>query len=284
MAAGGPGSTRRKHSVKEPTVPRGSAESYERTMVPPLFAPAAERLLDVVRPKPGERVLDVGCGTGIVARHAAPRVGPIGTVTGLDLSPHMLAVAGAASERDGLAIEWYEGRAEALPFADRSFDLVLCQFALMYVADRPAALAEMRRVLAGSGRVGVSVFRCIACHPLYVALDEAIARRLGTSRVADTFALGDVDTLRALLMDAGCQEVDFAPISVTARFPDPEAFLAAEIAGYTAASPAFRRLDAAARQDLTTAIRADLDAPLREATLVACVVIPYHISIARAYR
>src|SRR5688572_23572657 len=119
------------------------AETYERFMVPPLFAPAAARLLDLARPRPGERVLDVGCGTGIVARRAAPVVGGNGTVVGVDFTPGMLDVARATAEREGLAIEWREGRAEALPFGDGGFDLVLCQFALMFFADRAAALTEM---------------------------------------------------------------------------------------------------------------------------------------------
>ena len=118
------------------------AETYERFMVPPLFAPAAERLLDIARPRPGERVLDVGCGTGIVARSVASRLGAAGTVIGLDLSPGMLEVARLMSEQEGLTIAWHEGRAEALPFPDGSFDLVLCQFALMFFADRRQALRE----------------------------------------------------------------------------------------------------------------------------------------------
>ncbi|MGH2557715.1 MAG: class I SAM-dependent methyltransferase [Thermomicrobiales bacterium] len=260
------------------------AETYERYMVPPLFAPATERLLDVARPKPGERVLDVGCGTGIVARHAASRVEPSGTVTGLDISPGMLDVARATSEREGLAIDWHEGRAEALPFADGAFDLALCQFALMFFTDRAAALAETRRVLTDGGRVGVSVFQPIACHPFYVALDASIERRLGTSGVAEIFALGEVDTLRALLADAGFREIDFAPVTVTARFPNPAAFLAGEIDVDTAAIPAMQHLDAAARQELAAAIRDDMAAPLREVTEGDHVVLPFHISIARAYR
>ncbi|MGH2531415.1 MAG: class I SAM-dependent methyltransferase [Thermomicrobiales bacterium] len=260
------------------------AETYERYMVPPLFAPAAERVLDIARPRAGERVLDVGCGTGVVARHTVSRVGASGAVTGLDLSPDMLAVARAASAQEGSVIDWREGRAEALPFADGAFDLALCQFALMFFADRRAALAEMHRVLTEGGRAGVSVFQPIACHPFYVALDASIERRLGMSGVADIFALGEADLLRALLVDAGFREIDFAPVSVTARFPNPDAFLAGEIDVDTAAIPAMQHLDAVARQELTAAIRDDMEAPLREVTEDDVVVLPFHLLIARAYR
>jgi SAM-dependent methyltransferase len=260
------------------------AETYERFMVPPLFAPAARRLLDLAKPRPGERVLDVGCGTGIVARQVAPHVGATGRVVGLDFAPPMLAVARTASQREGLAIEWREGRAEALPFADGGFDLVLCQFALMFFADRTTALTEMRRVLADGGRVALHVFQGIERHPFYQALDEAIERRLGASGVGHIFALGDGGDLCRQVASAGFRDVEIAPVSVTARFPDPELFLAGEIDVDTASIPAMQQLDAVARRDLTTAIRADMEGPLRDYTEGDHVVIPFHTYVARAYR
>src|SRR5262245_13390178 len=110
---------------------RNPAETYESYMVPTLFAPWASLLVQSANPQPGEHVLDVACGTGVVARHVAPRIGSGGKVSGLDLNPNMLTVARTAAEREGLAIEWHEGQAEKLAFPDGSFDLVLCQFALM---------------------------------------------------------------------------------------------------------------------------------------------------------
>src|SRR5262247_4520262 len=111
------------------------AEAYESYMVPVLFGPWASHLVDAVPPRKGERVLDLGCGTGVAAREAAGRLGTSGSVTGLDSSPNMLAVARSAAAREGRKIEWREGRAEELPFPDRSFDLALCQFALMFFSD-----------------------------------------------------------------------------------------------------------------------------------------------------
>src|SRR5688500_1733522 len=115
-------------------MPINPAETYERYMVPALFAPAAEHLLAVARLRPGERVLDVGTGTGIVARLAAPNVGPTGSVAGLDASSAMLSVARAMAAKEGLTIDWDEGQAEALPYPDECFDQVLSQFALMFFA------------------------------------------------------------------------------------------------------------------------------------------------------
>lgn len=260
------------------------AQTYESYMVPPLFAPAAERALDLANPQPGERVLDVGCGTGIVARRVAARVGPAGSVTGIDLNPNMLAVAQATSQAEGLAIDWREGPAESLPFPDESFDLLLCQFALMFFADRAAALAEMHRVTATDGRVVIHVFQGIERHPFYVTLDAAIQRRLGASGVGDIFALGDAGALRTLVAGAGFRGVEIISAAVTARFPNPDLFLAGEIDVDTAAIPAMQHLDATARQELVAAIATEMADPLRELTEADHVVIPFQTYAVLAHR
>jgi ubiquinone/menaquinone biosynthesis C-methylase UbiE len=258
-------------------------EIYEYA-VPPFFGPCAERLLDAARPRPGERVLDLGCGTGAVARQVAPLVGSTGKVTGLDSSPDMLAVARAAGEREGLTIDWHEGRAEALPFPDGSFDLVLCQFALMFFADRNAAAAEMRRVLTAGGRVGIHVFQGIERHPFYATLDRAIARRLGTSAIADIFSLGDADALRALLTQAGFADVEIAPLSVTVPMGKPAEFLFGEIAIDAASIPAMQHLDAATRLDLVASLQDEMAGPLKDVTDGDQVVMTFHTYVARAHR
>ncbi len=260
------------------------AETYDRYMVPALFAPAAEHLLAAAQLRPGERVLDVGTGTGIVARLAAPNVAPTGMVTGLDASPDMLSVARARTLEEGLSIELHEGRAEALPYPDHHFDLVLSQFALMFFADRQTALAEMRRVLVPGGRLALSVFAGIDRHPFYMALDDAIARRLGASAVGDIFALGDVDALRDTLTQADLREVVIEPLSITARFPNPAGFLAGEIDVDTAAIPAMQGLDATARRELTTAIQQDMVEPLSAVTKGDFVHLPFHVLNASACR
>ena len=260
------------------------AETYESYMVPVLFAPSADRLIHFARPRPGERVLDVGCGTGIAARRAAPRVRPDGRVVGLDASPGMLAVARAAASREQLAIDWREGRAEALPFADGDFDLVLCQYALMFFGDPSAALAEMRRVLAGPGRAALSVFQALERHPFYERLDRVIERRLGASGVRDIFRLGDAADLRDRVAKAGFARVEIEPLSLLARFPDPDAFLAGEIDVDTAAIPAMQHLDAAARADLTAGIRSEMAETLRAVTVDGHVQLPFHVHVVRACR
>ena len=260
------------------------AETYESYMVPPLFAPAAQRLVDAARPRPGERVLDVACGTGVVARRVAGIAGPAAQVTGLDLNPNMLAVARAATEREGLSIDWREGRAESIPFSDGSFDLALCQFGLMFFVDRPAAMREMHRVLAASGRVAVSVWQGLDQHPFYRTLHEVIERTIGVSSLQDIFALGDADALRGLLSGAGFHDVGVEPFSLTARFPDPDSFLAGEIDVDTAAIPAMQNLSESERRDITAAIQAEMAEPLREVIVGDHVEIPFHAHLGLATR
>ena len=93
-------------------------EAYEQYLVPPLFAPWAERLIAHANLQKGDRVLDVGCGTGIVARHAAARVGEQGTVVGVDINEGMLEVARTAAADLTPTIEWRQEDAMALPFPD----------------------------------------------------------------------------------------------------------------------------------------------------------------------
>jgi SAM-dependent methyltransferase len=258
------------------------AEGYESYMVPTLFRPCVRILVQAAEPKSGERVLDLGCGTGIVAREVASRLGATGRVTGVDLSSNMLAVARTAAAREGLTIEWREGNAEQLPFDDGGFDLVLCQFALMFVADKRAAFAEMRRVITRNGRVLITVWQGLDRHPFYQTLHQVIQQRLGISALQDIFALGDPDDLRGLALTAGFRRVDIRPFSITARFPNPDQFIAGEIEVDTAAIPSMQHLEPQARQAIVAAIIKDMEQPLKTVTSDGHVVIPFHGHLVKA--
>jgi len=257
------------------------AEYYESYMVPTLFGPWTSHVIQTANPQPGEHVLDVACGTGIVARSVAPYLGAKGRVVGLDLKPNMLAVARSAAEREGLAIEWKEGRAEMLPFPDESFDLVLCQFGLMLFPDRHNALTEMKGVLRTGGRVVLSVWQGLDCHPFYQTIHDVTQRRLGRSAVQHVFSLGDADELRSLLVDAGFQHVEIEPMSITARFPNPQQFLAWEIDVDPTTTPLMQHLDDQSRQAMMDSVRGDMAAALREVTEAGQVVLPFHAHIVK---
>ena len=258
------------------------AEAYERHLVPSLFAPWAADLLRRVAPRPGERVLDVACGTGIVARRIVPLVhaaGAAGQVVGLDVSPAMLAVARARAAAEGAQIEWREADAVALPFPAGAFDLVLCQQGLQFVPDRPAAVREMRRVLAPEGRVAVAAWRDLAFHPVYRALGEALRRRLGTGFEAP-FSLGEAGDLRALLEQAGLRRVTVEPVTRQVRFPDPEQFVDLSIRGAAAVISAFTQIDEAGRRALVEAIRREVDAVLQVHLEGNVLTMPMHAHVA----
>jgi ubiquinone/menaquinone biosynthesis C-methylase UbiE len=191
-------------------------EAYERFAVGRLFRQLAERFLEGISLRPGHRVLDVACGTGIVARVAAPRVVPSGDVVGLDLNEGMLAVARACSAEEGTSIAWKQGDATALPFADAEFDVVLCQQGLQFVPDKARALAEMHRVVAPGGVVALALFGAV--NRFDGALAEALAEYVD-DKVAKLslarFALGDLGTLRPLLEQAGLDSIDVRTAAIT---------------------------------------------------------------------
>jgi ubiquinone/menaquinone biosynthesis C-methylase UbiE len=195
------------------------AERYEGIVVPPLFQTFAGALLEAGGVAPGTRVLDVACGTGIVARLAHPRVGPSGQVTGLDLSAQMLGVA----RRCDAGIEWVEGDAQKLPFEPARFDAVLCQQGLQFFPDRAAAVGEMRRVLAPGGRVAVATWKALTEVPLFLALHRVAEQHLGPMD-DPRHGLGDARALEALLNQAGFVQVRVETVERAVRFPDGVAY------------------------------------------------------------
>ena len=260
------------------------AESCENDIVPALFTPWSALLIQSANVQLGEHVVDVACGTGIVARQIAPCVGPQGMVIGLDLNPNMLRVACAAAEREGLTIEWRASPAEQLPYPDGSFDLILCQFGLMFFTDRNKALMEMHRVLRAGGRAVVSVWQGLDRHPFYQTLTAVSRRHLGKSSVQKVFSLGDADELRLLLTDTGFQQVEIEVASITARYSNPEEFVAWEIDVDPAETPALQSLDAKTQQAILSAVRQDMQSALDDVMQDGQVVLASHAHIAHAWR
>jgi hypothetical protein len=134
----------------------------------------------------------------------------------------------------------------------------------------------MRRVVTGSGRVLISVWQGLDRHPFYQTLHNVIQQRLGVSALQEIFALSNADNLRGLALAAGFRRVDIKPFSLTARFPNPEAFIAGEIEVDTAAIPSMQHLDSKAREAIVTAITRDMQSPLKELISDNHVVIPFH--------
>jgi len=223
--------------------------NYERFFVPAIGAPLATDLVRRAALRPGERVLDVACGTGVVARLASEQVGAAGAVAGLDVHPGMLAVARSATP-PGSAIEWHEASAEAMSFPDGSFDVVLCQMGLQFMPDRNAALREMARVLRPGGRLALNVPG--PTPRLFAILGDGLAHHVAEQAagfVSQVFSLHDTAETEDLLRDAGFHDVSVRSDTRRLRLPPPEEFLWQYVLG-TPLAGAVANMDDEGRESL----------------------------------
>jgi SAM-dependent methyltransferase len=208
-----------------------AAHAYEALFVPALFGQWAPKVAEAAQVQPGQRVLDVACGTGVLAREVASRIGSVGRVVGIDPSPGMVAVAKQLAPD----IEWREGVAESLPFPDQSFDAVVSQFGLMFFTDRRQALREMLRVLAPRGRLAVAVWDSLDNIPAYaseVALLERMAGRQAADALRAPFVLGNRRELASLFSDAGLSSAEITNHHGTAQFPSIRTMVEADLRGW----------------------------------------------------
>jgi SAM-dependent methyltransferase len=216
---------------------RDAAVRYQDVIVPGILGPFASALVEVLAPRTGEAILDVGCGTGAATRILAEAVGRTGRVVGLDLNPGMLAVARGIDQADaavaadgGVAapaarrapIEWIEATALEMPLPDRSFDAVVAAQVLQFVSEIGTVAAEMRRVLRPGGRMAASVWRGLDRNPYFAAEDAAVRGRLGDD-AADALSAGfhvtDPASLTAALTDAGFEDVTARTLDLALDLP-----------------------------------------------------------------
>jgi len=204
----------------------------ERYSVRYFIGPWAPGLVALAAPRPGERVLDVACGTGLVARLAATAVGPTGQVTGLDINENMLVVARSLPPPPGASVIWVEGDAGAMDFPGASFDVILCQQGLQFFPDQAAALREMHRVLVPGGRVLLSVWR--SAGPYNVAVAQALEQYAGVAtatRYRSSRVVPDAGALQRLLAEAGFRKVHIRRSAMTIRLPSLESFVLGHLSG-----------------------------------------------------
>ena len=215
---------------------RTAVQNYSSFLVPALIFPATQQLIKLADLKSGSKVLDVACGTGVVARNVAPTVGLEGKVIGIDIYPEMLDIARSIAEQEGISIEWQRGDVVEMPFEDETFDVALCQQGLQWFPDRLAALQEIGRVLKSGGRLAFSVFTRIEDTPGYAILVNAIQRHAGEEAAVDRrkiFSLGGAAEIRRLLEAAGFRDISIEVFDYFSRFPSPDEFLRQEIASWT---------------------------------------------------
>jgi len=258
---------------------RGPAEMYDTYWVPCLIEPFARDMAALA--SRGQQVLDVGCGTGIVTRFLADRVGGEGRTVGLDPTPFMLQKARAASTQYP-TIEWREGAAEAMPFPDGSFDVVVSNQGWQYLTDRSASFREMYRVLKPGGTLGGSVWSGPHGQKCHAVLEEGLARHIGSQCVPiHAWTFGGLDALRALAEDTGFTIRSLGQTTYNARFRSVEEYVYVTItsSGRTAedGSMAMGMVDL---EDVTfepkvDALVADMERELAEFVTADGFVFPY---------
>ncbi len=207
------------------------ARAYESLHVPALFGQWCQRMLDAAEVGTGERVLDVACGTGVLARAAMARVGFSGYVAGVDPGRGMLAVARELEPH----CHWREGVAEAIPFADHGFDALLCQFGLMFFSDRPQALREMARELRPGGKLALAVWDQLEHMQAYAVLVDILRHLAGEEAAAALsapFCLGDRDRLMDLIEASPLAVESLTTIPGSAHFPDIRTMVEADLRGW----------------------------------------------------
>jgi ubiquinone/menaquinone biosynthesis C-methylase UbiE len=256
-----------------------AAELYERYVVPYLLGPWALGLVELAALQSGERVLDLACGTGVVARLAAAQVGPTGHVTGLDLNAGMLAVARSLPPPPGTSITWVEGSAVAMDLPDAAFDVIVCQQGLQFFPDQPTALREMHRVLVPGGRMLLSVWK--SAGPYNIAVGDALERHVDAetaTRYRASRVVPAAEELHRLLVDAGFHGVQIRPHVMTVRLPPVEVFVLCQLAATPVAGTV-----AALREEQRAALARQVGLALQPYADGEGVAVPDETHIAMAH-
>lgn len=256
-----------------------AAELYERYAVPYVLGPWAPELVELAVLQPGDRVLDLACGTGVVARLAAPRVGATGQVIGMDLNAGMIAVARTLPAPSGAPIVWLEGSATAMDLPDSSIDVILCQQGLQFFPDQLAALREMRRVLVSGGRVLLSVWR--SAGPYNTAVGDALERHVDLETATKYRASRMVPTaeeLHRVLVEAGFRDVHVRPSTMKIHLPHIEQFVLCHLSALPVAGAV-----AALTETERAALAAQVGAALKAYADGDGVAVPDEINLAIAY-
>lgn len=258
-----------------------AADLYERYLVPTLFTPWAHDLLATAQLQPGERVLDVACGTGSVTRLIGPQIGPQGHLTAVDLNVDMLRAAQTYVTTTTPFIRWLHGDVVDMPVNDADFDVVLCQQSFQFFPDKLGALREMHRVLAPGGRLAFNISRGLEHNPYIRALADGLHHHLGVEAGDSMRApccFGNADMLRALLKQAGFNAIHIRISNLMIRHPNPAEFIRGQLAA-TPVADQVAALSEAAQEALSGEILANLRCHIDDDGLAA----PYETHVVLAH-
>jgi SAM-dependent methyltransferase len=208
-----------------------AGRGYESLFVPALFEQWTKHLIDGAGVRDGSHVLDIACGTGVLARRALQRAGSGGRVVGVDPAPGMIAAARELEPR----IDWLLCGAEALEVDDETFDCVVSQFGMMFFQDRRKSVQEMLRVLKPGGSLALAVWNTVDNNPAYADIVSVLQQHVGTA-AADAlrlpYSLGNADEVTAVLDHGGLTDVRVETRTEQARFPSSRHMVEAELRGW----------------------------------------------------
>jgi len=208
-----------------------AGRGYESLFVPALFEQWTKHLIEAAGIREGSQVLDIACGTGVLARHALSKTGPGGRVIGVDPAPGMLA---AAREIEP-GIDWILCGAESLDLGDETIDSVISQFGMMFFQDRQKSAEEMFRVLKQGGSLAIAVWNSVEKNPAYADIIAVLQEQVGTA-AADAlrlpYCLGNTDEVTAVLENSGFSGISVETKVEPARFPSSRHMVEAELRGW----------------------------------------------------
>lgn len=189
------------------------ARAYEQLMVPMLFEPYAVDIAERASAHPHGDILETACGTGAVTR-AVHEALPGSNIVAIDLNPAMLAIAGEKLRSPN--VRFQAADAQQLPFDDQCFDLVICQFGIMFFPDKAKANREARRVLRNGGHYLLLIWDRLEQNPFSKAIHEAVAAQFPDDPPAFLpripFGYCDLETITADLVAAGFDDLEFETV------------------------------------------------------------------------
>lgn len=268
-------------SSADPQLGRVSAELYNRILVPAILGPFAQALVDWSALRPGDWILDIGCGTGAAARAAAENTGAFGRVVGLDSDTEMLEHARSLPLAKGKTVEWQEGDIYKMPLPSKIFDVVFAAQTVQHLADKAAALSEVRRVLRPGGRFILSVWSQRTDSPLFDSVFTAVRDHLNADSaelLQPAFMLADRSKFETLLRDAGFHNMVITLNRLDQTFPNLDQF----IPEYLSATPAGNNFRAASAQ-VQQAVVSQVKAQLAGALAAGAGWLPFQAYFAQAY-
>lgn len=255
-----------------------AAEGYETQKVPALFGPLARATIDAISLPEGAHVIDIACGTGIITKVVAERLGGVGRIVGTDINAAMLEVAEKTMPATDHQIEWFACDVTELPFEDGGFDIAFCQQGLQFFPDKPKALAKIRRVLKPDGKLYLACWRTVS--PFFQKVSDSLKQRINdevAKQALGPYAFRDSDQITALLEEAGFNVSDVSPLVVERHLTPAREAIRKEIL----AQP-FEQALLDSGVDTIDAIVSDVESELAEYRDGEAITVPQEVNLFRA--